>query len=456
MNARAWLSKLRKIAFETSTQSKDQMSLETLQLSNDLITMSLDPTVDPQTQAFLLLVDIDAYLTELEIISVPLDLLDEAQMQPISIKQGFPPEINMTYAAHIKNQEIRQILKTKVLELVEEYVRHLSLAEVNHDDYEDMTHEYMQKLLSVFLDAHSINQDKNKNLNSFELMRALQDKESTGAYSHPTLIMRKKHAPLEPPGEKHLADWYAKYNRNRTIAARETVGQEFCRLVDPEQQKTRTATTSHFQSYTLSKSIKNTISLAKIPRDVLLERIRSGAYTGFGRIMVLLLLLNETDAKLANFIVEHSIDANGKLTGKIKKIDGDWFFSRLRDKRYANTSEITPEDLEMLPRLKTYEAYHWFDVYNKRVLNTKYDTNPAATLLGSLIDNEAFRKEVNETLLNLLIMPPPLIMDFLEGYLKDPGEIKLLGNELQGRLAQLRIAALKSPSFQQLYASCRS
>jgi hypothetical protein len=288
-----------------------------------------------------------------------------------------------------------------------------------------------------------------KKLSSFEVIGGLAKSEASGAFSHATQKVHKAAAHGEAPREKHNTVWFAKFCADVNLAGRELVAQEFYRLLMPWQPKTRIAIDDKSNFYILSKSTVGTQAIPMQDMDIatVQDALLHGFIKGYGKISVANLFLNEVDAKAGNMLVNNR-------TGELVKIDGDWCFARLQGGDHAIGSDITAADIARLPMVQDYQPYNWADLYQEGTLNSNYVTHPKDNILhDSLPSNKKFRREVNEGLLNILMMPKEFLETFVKSYIHNPAEVALLTAELQDRSVQMRNAALNDPAFRKYMKS---
>jgi hypothetical protein len=187
-----------------------------------------------------------------------------------------------------------------------------------------------------------------------------------------------------------------------------------------------------------------------MPADVLREALVRGEIKGYGKISVANLFLNEVDAKSGNMLINNK-------TGEIIKIDGDWCLARLRGGDHAKDCDITAADIHTLPLVFDYQPYNWVDLYQEGTMNSEYKTNPEDNIISyTLPEAKRFRREVNQGLLNILILPKEFFETFVKSYIHDSKEVALLTKEFENRSTQARNAALSDPSFKKYMGSARA
>jgi hypothetical protein len=284
-----------------------------------------------------------------------------------------------------------------------------------------------------------------KSFETFGNNKNLNQEDASGLFSHVTEVVRKRSDSTDSP--KSMNEWFAKQCASKVIALREVIAQEFFRLIMPYQPKTRIAKANTGKTFVVSKGRKGTTSLGKIPFEENIKAFgenygQTNGYKGLGGVLVIMLLLNETDAKLGNLLVD--------TQGRIIKIDGDYCFSKLNDSRHSQSnSDISSNDFSSLPFVSDYASFNWLDLIRGGELNSRYMAEKSNDLLfdQSLINNPIFRQEVNEATLKVLALPSELLKQFVSSYTHSHSETDLLTNELLQRTTQLRQAALENPNF---------
>ena len=184
----------------------------------------------------------------------------------------------------------------------------------------------------------------------------------------------------------------------------------------------------------VSKEVPGFNCLEDLSGHAINKNIKSGKYYGLGEVMLVALLVNETDLKKGNVCLN---DKNQFI-----KIDGDCCFSKLGGYYKDKNQNITASDIQNLPLIKDYHANHWLDWL-------KYGDNTDEHII---LDREIsalphFRAEVNRAMLKALILPDKLMHDFVSSYAPTVKETNIHVSEIMKRCAQLKRAALKDDSF---------
>lgn len=276
-----------------------------------------------------------------------------------------------------------------------------------------------------------------KQLEKFTCLKIFSsDSKDLPRFSHGLFIYKKK---------KNRTRWYIK-SVNVQEAIMEVIAQELFRLILPSHPKTRLVeeelTSNSVYYYVASKAVS--INPFFFSKDNYYEKFLKGEVSGLGAVQIVSLWLNEVDFKVGNVVVKEG--------GDVIKLDGGLCFAGLQDNisydgqaRFA----ILASDLESLPTLHSYTPYHWLDlIYHeeqeqgsepKRIINL----NSQLLKLSSL---EKFQREINQTILRIIVLPEPLIRYFAYCYaprgIADP-----LINVILERQEQLKTAAYQTKSF---------
>ncbi len=350
-------------------------------------------------------------------------------------------------------------MENEILAALQSYPPYKKIQFTNKPDLS--VHDYISQIIKSFnaleenkqalADYH--NDPKHKDYNKLENELTLSAGAASGKFSHSAATMQKVMHDNENFKPKHFYLWYAKLVSNKMFAVPEVVAQEFFRLIINYQPKTRIYKNAQGKIYVVSKSAVGVESLEKL-RNADPEKVRhninSGKYKGLGFILVLALLLQETDLKLGNIL----LDKNNRLV----KIDGDRCFSGvIHPEKYSNDYKITTEDLLNLPFLNIFNAGNWLDIIKNGEPNPAYSEGIAdgkPLLIDPDLKNKPhFRLEINQAILKVLMIPSHFIKDFVGSYTNDPEEVKLLTKLISKRIDHLREAALNETSFQKYVTS---
>jgi hypothetical protein len=148
-------------------------------------------------------------------------------------------------------------------------------------------------------------------------------------------------------------------------------------------------------------------------------------YAGFGVAVMVKYILEDLDDKLPNL---------ADTDGQIVAIDFDCCLSELSlpetieelGLKLDEVSRVSSEDIESLPRLSSngFTPYNWLSMKMKGKLWTNSDfaygdKSAANSDLVAIGLDPKFRREVNNTLLNLILLPKELLSRFLNSYI-DP------------------------------------
>lgn len=282
-------------------------------------------------------------------------------------------------------------------------------------------------------------QDPTKLASEFFTRSKLSDKDATGLKSHEVLIQNKVPANAYNSLPKNEKDWFVKEVDDLELIQREVLAQEFFRFFIPDHPKTRVIKDGA-KHYVASQGVPGFKPIEKMPRNELRENIMNGNFTGLGRICVMAMFMNELDFKLGNIVLKYD---DKTKTGTFVKLDGDWCYGALRRPSLdSNAHTITEQRISGLPYSNGYQAHNWLD---DRV-NGK--SQVAKMLDPAMIDSPNFRKEVNETLLKILLMPSHQFVKFMQNYHPDMVVIADLEPIMVERQKQMYQAAMANPSFQ--------
>ncbi len=398
-----------------------QASTETLMVADRLSRMEFNSQIDDRTQV----------ITMMQTLQKILELSTNPQPTDPSDKDA---EAGMSAEAVEINIALREKFNLTINIVATEIAKTIGMDIDPGDTIEP----------NELLDAIQSNKTnfKFKNVENYQKLSDVTDAESSGKFSHVTARVQKIPKAGETPREKHQATWFQKLVSGSDIAGREVVAQEFYRLLMPYQPKTRIATDANGNVFVVSKGLVD----ATCMQDLTIQGIRVGLLNNwivnFGKVCAVNQYLEEVDAKYGNMYVDNN-------TGNLLKIDGDWCFASLRDKRYEDQTDVTQLTIAMLPLTPTYQACNWMDLYQEGTLNNQYLTQADnVTLSQDLGAAPAFRQEVNEGLLHILLIDADLRSTFIRSYIHDPREIDLLRDTLSQRYAQTYNAAIFDPSFQ--------
>ncbi len=177
-------------------------------------------------------------------------------------------------------------------------------------------------------------------------------------------------------------------------------------------------------------------------RERLLEEDRRGLKVeinwrrcrGLGHTVLMAAFLNEADVKLDNL----GRDQNGYLIMH----DFGWSLPYLR----SQEKKITEAVIANLPE-PPESVHNWLSM----VANGKsYHMTPSFCELAKLKSQPGFRREINESMLNILVLPDALIVEFFKYYTDKLDEAfgEVIYNKILQKKQELREAALANPSFQ--------
>ncbi len=213
-------------------------------------------------------------------------------------------------------------------------------------------------------------------------------------------------------------------------AESELLAQEFFRLLIPHQPETRLllrlTEDGRTIPYICSAMVDN---YRPLPRNES-HFFTDGTYSGLGLISVGAIFVEEMDLKNGNIGLDNF--------NRLIKIDGDRCFG---SEIYPNTDfKFTSETIAALPYPHDVPAYNWLDYI------TQSEKHPTSFIVSpDLSSNPAFRKEVNQALLQICIMPDDFLERFVYAY-KTINPEKYLDLIKKNR-DQLRLNALQDPDF---------
>jgi hypothetical protein len=222
----------------------------------------------------------------------------------------------------------------------------------------------------------------------------------------------------------------------------EVLAQEFFRLIIPHQPETRII---EFIEEVPGDPAKTSASYFVLSEEARGYRplpegesvhFGDGTYTGLGQAVVCAMLLQEIDLKNGNIGLDER--------GRVIKIDGDWCFAPLQSSEFDSEEHpytITSEGIESLPFPNGFYAFNWLDAIHEGTFK------PESQLMApELSKAPLFRKEVNEAILMLCLLPDELIEHFVKSYAPTETQEKLAAL-MKERLQQLRVSAAQTPSF---------
>lgn len=279
-----------------------------------------------------------------------------------------------------------------------------------------------------------------KNASDFIEIKKLEEKDVESSFhtevskvkKKPTRYFTKRNLP-----KKYKNIWYKKTDTESGDGLREVIAQELFRLFIPNQPKTRLIDQYDVTKETVvSKEVPGYRCWEKMDKAELNKKIKDGTYYGFGEVLVIAMLVNETDLKEGNLCLN---DKN-----QVIKLDGDCCFAKLAgwDRYKDKTHDITADDIRELPYIVNYFSNHWLDLV--------VDSQKSATQI--IIDKEmvtlkSFRAEVNRAILKTLILPDRLFLDFINHHTTTRTETYQFYNEVRERRDQMKRAALSNESF---------
>lgn len=223
---------------------------------------------------------------------------------------------------------------------------------------------------------------------------------------------------------------YLKFEKNAEFEVR---GQEFFRLMYPAQPKTRLI--KHRQELVVdSKEVPGCVSVAAWGKEKLFNDIKSGAVSGFGKIILLSLITQETDLKEANLVINNKREL-------IKLDGGCCFWNQQRPK--STREYFSVKDYQQLPWIQDFQPHNWLDLIEYK--KEKAKRNKPSWLQEEMKQWRTIRGEIHEISLAFLIMPDEFLIDFDKAY---PGYDKaMVAKRLIEARKTLKQATMDDPEF---------
>jgi hypothetical protein len=283
------------------------------------------------------------------------------------------------------------------------------------------------------------NKSSTKRLEDFVSKHEMDRQMIQGHYSHGIhIVMKKSPSHMQAAMTKYKTPWFLK-KVPKMEAYREVVAQEFFRLLFPHYPKTRVL--KHGDDfYVLSKGIPGFRGVDRAAEANLNSQINNGSVTGLGHLVLISLLGEEIDLKYGN----QGIDAKGRII----KIDGGYCFATLTQFS-AQRFTITPHEIAALPYLHSRYAYNWLDAIENQVKMA----HPQTLDQSMTLDDHPVKKEINQAMLYALILSEELIDKFVSAYAPDKILATTISITLKNKLTELRMSAIKNPSFCRYMAS---
>ncbi len=197
--------------------------------------------------------------------------------------------------------------------------------------------------------------------------------------------------------------WIYKTFYSKERARFELLCQEFYRLIIPSQPQTIIGHDKKNHSHAiLSAKISGFKPLPYHEAPL----FANGTHHGLGQILVTSIFIHEIDLNLNNI----GLDKNNRVV----KIDGDWSAAGLIEPNLLQgiTTTITPDLIEHLPFIDHYYCYNWLDI-----IQEKKNFGSSSMVDADLSKSPSFRKEINQTILALLLIPEFYIHAFVSHYL---------------------------------------
>lgn len=255
---------------------------------------------------------------------------------------------------------------------------------------------------------------------------------------------------IKKSNKRNGAVWFAKRKSNQRDVCTEVVAQEFLRLLNPEQPKTRVILNEEADGLgVMSKDVGQSRLICQSSLQVksgnshygqieenLLTDVLNKKIAGFGRLCVDALFVYEVDLKL---------DALALGNNGLIKIDGDCCFfitpywRQSCDKIYKS---ITTEDLERLPLVRQFDAYNWIGYKRGGMFCDKRKERYL-----QLQQQREFQHEIQSEIMRILVLPSELLANMIDLLIPSLAHRILLKKEIQNRQSQLEIAAMQLHRF---------
>ncbi len=179
------------------------------------------------------------------------------------------------------------------------------------------------------------------------------------------------------------------------------------------------------------------LKYAEEDRQSLKKAIEDGSCRGLGHASFMAAFLNEVDFKLDNL----GRDQDGNLIMH----DLGFSLSYLHCTQFPE-EKITEAVIANLPKPPA-SVYNWLSVVAGA---QPYCTLPSLEDFGALKDHLGLRREINESMLNILVLPDLLIKTFFKYYTENVDQAfgEVIYNKILQKKQELREAAFANPSFQ--------
>ena len=180
--------------------------------------------------------------------------------------------------------------------------------------------------------------------------------------------------------------------------------------------------------YILSEMVDDFRELPKAQSDNFVNT----TYTGLGQAVMCSFFLQEIDLKPQNIGLDKE--------GRIIKIDGDWSFAGDVPLYRQKEFEISPEVIARLPYPEHFYAFNWLGF-----INVEAKLAESAYLDSSVANHPVFRKELNEAMLKILLIPQEYLQKFVEAIV--PANAQHFLQIINNRRGQLYGSAMQNQSF---------
>ncbi len=253
---------------------------------------------------------------------------------------------------------------------------------------------------------------------------------------HDVIKARKKklpHSEQDANLPKFKFFHYLKFEKNADFEVR---GQEFFRLMYPAQPKTRLIK-HHQELVVASKEVPGCRSFSAWGKAQLFDDIKSGAVSGFGKIILLSLITQEADLKEANLMINNNRE--------LIKLDGGCCFWNQQRPNHSSRQYFSVKDYRELPFIQDFQPFNWLDLIEYNAKTEIVKRNKPTWLQDEMKQWGTIRSEIHEISLGFLIMPDEFLIDFDKAYPGCNGDI--VAKRLIESRKTLKQAAMDDPEF---------
>ncbi|MFT3741640.1 MAG: ankyrin repeat domain-containing protein [Gammaproteobacteria bacterium] len=254
--------------------------------------------------------------------------------------------------------------------------------------------------------------------------------------SHPIVKVQKTQNPDEKKSEKQKNYWFKKTVGSNEEAILEVVSQEFRRLFNPAQPKSRWVTDHKGRYHIHSKEVLEFSTLKQLVEkdaSTVKHNFRCNIYKGLGELLILSLFLTELDLKTTNIGIDRwgnlIVIDGGESIGLAHTIPGAKY-----DPKINYEIEYTEADIQNPIAIKNYLPYNWLDVIEIKSYRNRKEKSDL--FFEDILKEKHIIREINRIILKIKVTPPSLIDKLINCYFpKNPNltQIRLkdfLKNEL--------------------------